>query len=141
MKRWTFGLIAMIAALTFCTTAGAENTGEGLYSTTLSGEIVVGKQGNLELTILPAKGYKWNKDYPAKIKLPESKLVSFSKQVLKARDGDITAKDKHGVAKMVCTGTTAGTEEITATANFSVCNNETCQVLRKRNVVLNLVVK
>ena len=141
MKFWTAGLMALLVALTFSTTACAEKKTDGLYTTALTGEVVVGKEGNLELKIIPAKGYKWNKEYPAKIKLPESTLVKFKKQVLKKNDGDIVAKGTNGVAPVACTGTTAGTETLTAEASFSVCSAETCQVLRKRSIALKVVVK
>ena len=113
----------------------------GLFTTALSGEITLGKEGNLELRFTPAKGYKWNKDNPAKITLPESKLVKFKKSVLKKAEGDIKADKAQGVAQMVGTGTTAGTETLAVEASFSVCSEETCQVLRKRKVNVQLVVK
>ena len=101
-------------------TASADEKKAGLFTTALSGEITVGKEGNLELRFTPAKGYKWNKDYPAKITLPESKLVKFKKSVLKKAEGDIKADKAQGVAQMVGTGTTAGTETLAVEASFSV---------------------
>jgi len=141
MKNWSLALLLACAAYVVSVTASAQLKEAGLYSTKLTGEVVVGKEGNLELRILPAKGYKWNKDYPAKITLPNSKLVQFKKSVLKARDGDIKAEKTSGLATMTCTGTTTGTETLTAEASFSVCSEETCQVLRKRKVSLSVVVK
>ncbi len=137
MKRLT--TLVLVAAGLFSAAASAGD--DTLYTTRLQGDLAVGQDGTLTLEITPASGYKWNQDYPAKMELANGKTVAFTKTVLKKAEGDITGDDKVGKVTLKAKGTAAGTETITGTMSFSLCNAETCQVLRQRPIPLAVTVK
>ncbi len=134
-KMFQFVVAAMV--LLFAMTAAADD----LYRAELKGEYAVGQDGRVELVIHPAKGWKWNKDYPAKLTLGDGvRIASFTKTVFKKTKGEITGDDANGKVAIPGKGVTAGTAPLAAKLSFSVCNKETCKLL-KEDLKLTLTVK
>ncbi len=120
--------LAVAAALLFATAATADD----LYSTKVEGDkLRVGKAGTVTLTILPGKGYKWNKDYPAKLKLENGRNVELTKLEYKKVKGEITGDDKAGKIAIAAKGKAAGKDTIKGKLSFSVCSEATCKILKE----------
>jgi hypothetical protein len=139
--RSFFSLTAASIALFGASAAVAADPQAGLYTTEVKGGLDVGKDGAIELVIKPAKGWKWNKDYPAKLELVNGQKVTFSKVALKKTEGDIKGDDTAGTVAIKGRGNAAGSETVSGTMSFSLCNEETCQVLRQRAVPFAVTVK
>ncbi|MBT9557264.1 MAG: hypothetical protein IV100_14590 [Myxococcales bacterium] len=139
--RSFFSMTAASFALLGASTAFAADPQAGLYTTEVKGGLAVGKDGAIELVIKPAAGWKWNKDYPAKFELVNGKKVTFTKTLLKKAEGDIKGDDAAGKVAIKCRGIAAGSETVNGTMSFSLCNAETCQVLRQRAIPFAVTVK
>ena len=100
------------------------------YSTEVkAAELVSGAKGNATLSIIAAKGFKWNKEYPAKVTFEgEPKHVALAKVQYKQMGGDFKTSDKRADVAVVMTGKSAGKETLKAKAKFSVCNDTTCVI-------------
>ena len=123
------------------TSASADRPAAGLIQTELTGALISGKDGTLELRFVPAKGLKWNAEYPAKVELKQGKNVEFKKTTYKKVKGEIVVDGRAGKATLTATGKKAGQETITAVVSASVCDAETCHVIRKREIPLLVVVR
>ncbi|MFT7624347.1 MAG: hypothetical protein ACI9WU_003534 [Myxococcota bacterium] len=119
--------ILFLAAILFAATATADD----LYSTKVDGKLKVGEQGTVTLTITPGKGFKWNKDYPAKLTLENGEKVELSKLQYKKVKGEITGDDKAGKIAISGKGKSAGQATIKGQIKFSVCSPETCKLLKE----------
>ena len=138
----TISLLAFVLALSISATAFADDPQSALFATDYRWGVSVGKSSDLTLRIVPKQGYHWNKDYPAKIVLKGGQKVAFGKLELKKATGEIKDdEDKAGVASVSARGVAAGDETIDATMSFSVCNKDTCQLIRERPVKLTVTVK
>jgi len=103
-------------------------------------ETAVGKHGVFNLKIVPAKGYKVNKEYPTKFIFKSTPTtIDLDKKVYKKGDTKVGDKGTLTVA-MGGKGKAAGTETIKAEAKFSICNATTC-LLEKATVSVSVAVK
>ena len=130
-----------LAAVAVATSARADDPQAGLYTIKAEAAVGVGAGQTIALIITPAAGYKWNKDYPAKAQVPNGGKIEFAKAQFTKAEGDITGDDHGGKIVLKGTGKAAGTETLEATLSFSLCNEETCQVLRQRPYPLAVTVK
>ena len=117
--------------------SGADTAKE--FSTeVVAAKIKSGAQGQAKISILPGKGFKWNKEYPAKVTFEGApKHVALAKTQLKQFGGDFKTTDKRADILVKMTGKAAGKETLTAKAKFSVCNDTTCVI---REASLNISV-
>lgn len=116
---------------------GAEPAKE--FSTKIAAaKLKSGAEGQAVISILPAKGFKWNKEYPAKVTIEGTpKHVALAKTLLKQFGGDFKTSDQRADISVKMTGKTAGQETLTAKAKFSVCNDTTC-VIREASLKLSV---
>lgn len=121
--------------------ARAADPQAGLYTVTVSANISRGDNQVIQVQITPAKDYHWNVDYPAKLQLKNGAKVQFAKTSFSKAEGDITGTEKVGTVTLKASAKDVGTEAIEATMSFSVCNKETCQVLRQRPLPIAVTVK
>ncbi|MBD90514.1 MAG: hypothetical protein CL940_09260 [Deltaproteobacteria bacterium] len=151
MIRHTFILLAAMSTLVFVSLgsgedAGAESvtpsdslaenkdTSKEFTTKVASAKIKRGAEGLATLTIVAGKGFKWNKEYPAKVTFEGApKHVTLAKTQLKQFGGDFKTSDKQAAVAIKMTGTAAGKETLKAKAKFSVCNDTTC-VIREANI-------
>ncbi len=95
-----------------------------------------GKSADASVAVTPAKGYKWNKDYPAKLTFKEApQRVSLNKSEFRQSAGDFAAKDKATAVRVGLKGQEAGEEDVIGEIRFSVCNDVSC-VIEKTQVTL-----
>lgn len=92
-------------------------------------EARAGAAGKSKITVTPAKGYKWNKDYPAKLTLDAPKRVKLAKAEYKQLAGDFSTGDKDAGVEVAYTAAAEACEDtITGKLKFSVCNDKTCLI-------------
>ncbi len=139
----TLSTLALLAlAVSPALADDAKDKKAGLYKVEVVGNLAVGQDGKIQLKISPAKkGYKFNKDYPTKVKLVSGTNVKFAKAVYKKSAGDVETKDNVGLVTLGARAATAGTETIQGEASFSICDAEVCHVLRKRKVSIQVTVR
>ena len=111
--------------------------------TITSPTLSVGGKGTASVSIAALAGYKWNKEYPAKLvfKTPP-KNVKFGKMEFKqmAKPSDFKVGDKKTdvVASMMASA--AGTETVKGALKFSICNETAC-IIEKAEVALAVSVQ
>ena len=151
----TIATMAAIASLTSLTAASAttENTTDEVreeaakekekprFAIKAKGATLQpGGEATAKISIIPAKGYKWNKDFPAKVTFAATpKLLKLAKTEFKQLKGDFKASDKVASVKIPVTATGAGEETLVGTAKFSVCNDTTC-VIEKADVKMKFTI-
>lgn len=134
-----FAAAALVVSL--APAAHADDPQAGLYKVKLSANVARGAKQKIEIEITPSSGYKWNKDYPAKLQLKNGKKLEFAKTSFSKAEGDISGDEKGGKVVLMATAKEAGTETVEATVSFSLCNAETCQVLRQRPLPIPVTIK
>jgi len=86
-------------------------------------------------------GWKWNDEYPAKIKLSPSEGLEISPGAFSKSAGNIKVNKQIvsmpfqlGLSEAVCKKKGAKkTSKVTVVASFSICNDETCRVFRNKS--------
>lgn len=103
--------------------------------------LTVGGKATVQLTVKPAKGFKFNKEFPAKFIVNATKFAKCDKPKLSKRGGDVKEVHKTGVVTIPLTGLAAGSGDLSVQASFSICNDEQCYVLRGEMLTLPVTVK
>ena len=91
-------------------------------------DVHVGEEGKLQVRITPGTGFKINKEYPWKIKVDGTELVSVSNTEFDKTK--FTLSDSVAEFSVDCQAEAAGDHKLSATANFSVCNDNVCKNFR-----------
>jgi len=141
MKKSLLSILVVVLSAFLFTSTGIAKPPADLYKAELKGSLVVGQNGNLMLKIVPAKGFKWNKAYPAKLVLSDGSNVSFPKKEYKQLKGEMKPVGKDCAVEIAARGAKAGAEKVDAVIQMSICNEVTCHVLRKEKLTLAINVK
>jgi ABC-type glycerol-3-phosphate transport system substrate-binding protein len=160
MKRITIAASAClvaIAALPFASAEGPAPAPKAAATAAAAGSTVVAKastddyqvqitvasatpgaevKGNVAIT--PKADFKFNKQYPTKIKLTGTDGVTVKQALLKAKDGKVEDKGASFPVGYTCAKTDGG--KVSAELKFSVCNAETCKLV-KEEVSWNVAAK
>ena len=101
----------------------------------------VGAKGAASVSIAALNGYKWNKEYPAKLlfKTPP-KHVKLGKTQFKQMAGDFKVGDKTTSIPVSMQANVVGTEKVKGLLKFSICNATAC-IIEKADVVLAITVQ
>ncbi len=103
---------------------------------TTGASVKVGAKGAASVSIAALNGYKWNKDYPAKLIFKESpKTVQLGKSEFKQMSGDFKVAEKKASIPVRMKGNTSGNETIAGVVKFSICNETAC-IIEKADVKL-----
>ena len=109
----------------------AEAAADSMYAVSMkgAGPYQVGKEAKVQ-AVLDAKGeYHCNPEYPYKFKLLDAPDgVTYPDKVAKS----IERGEKQSVLSIPFTPTSAGKKEISGTFDFSVCNDKTCKIEKKK---------
>ena len=99
-----------------------------------TGETTVntGKDGKVSITIVPAKGYKWNKDFPAMLTMKEGTEGVVALKGNQYRGDAFQTKDKNVSVAAEVTGKKAGEQALEGELRFSVCNEESCIIATEK---------
>lgn len=98
--------------------------------------VAVGSATPIELSVTPSAGFKINKLYTWSFEFHPNDAVDFASTSVKM-DG-ITLDDARATIPLSVTAKRAGDHVLTATANFSVCNDDKCELYRDREVAFKL---
>lgn len=91
----------------------------------------VGAEANAQVSLLAKGGYKFNKAYPTKVKLSSAApALTWGKALLKKGDGAID--DSGARFKAAYTSKAAGKSPVEAQVSFSVCNDQTCKMIKEK---------
>ena len=104
-----------------------------------SADGAVGKEASTTIKIVPLDGYKMNKDFPNSLKLTPHKSAEFKKTDF--APGDAQLSDQLLSFSVDFTANTAGKIDLTAIANFSVCNDRVCKLFRGEKLAWAVSVK
>ncbi|MGB0589026.1 MAG: hypothetical protein ACPGU1_05045 [Myxococcota bacterium] len=103
--------------------------------------LAVGKKGAASVSIAALNGYKWNKEYPAKLIFKDApKNIKLGKNEFKQMSGDFKIGDKKTNIPVGMQATTAGKETVKGVLKFSVCNETAC-IIEKADVALAVSVQ
>ncbi len=101
----------------------------------------VGGKTVAKLIIEPAKGMKFNKEFPSKFIVTAGSHAACDKKKLSARSGDVKVDGKKGVVSVPLSAKAAGKGDLGIIGHFSICNDEQCFVLRGERLTLNVTVR
>lgn len=125
------------------TTAGeqAATAGENAryYAVSLTpDEVEAGARTDVAVVITPASGFKWNDEYPAKFEVvaPGDVTVGKTEFSQKKKEVEIGKTEARLVLPVTVSG--AGRHELQVKANFSVCNDTSCKIMRKELFKLSI---
>lgn len=141
-----FSLLAL-GALLACSLGTSEASAEekkkdvkNFRVTTTAAAVATGTDGKINVSITPAKGYKWNKDFPASLKFGDESN-DFITMGTKMFRGDAFKAGKKNVSLAAgFKGTKAGESRVAGELRFSVCNEESC-ITYTEKITANILVK
>ena len=87
-----------------------------------------GAEAKADVAVLAAKGYKWNKEYPAKLTLKPGTKAKLAKTEFKQLAGDFKLDGDNASVAVALTGDKPGEETVKGELKFSVCNEKTCLI-------------
>ena len=109
--------------------------------TTTATTLNVGAKGTASVTIAALNGYKWNKEYPAKLLFKAApKNIKLGKSEFKQMAGDFKVGDKKTDIAVSMQAKAAGKETVTGVLKFSICNETAC-IIEKADVALAVSVQ
>lgn len=100
-----------------------------------------GAAGNAVVTIKPAAGLHFNKEFPAKFTVEATAFAKPTKDAMSTKSGDVKVTGNDGVVTIPLQGLAAGTGAVTVTGNFSVCSAEQCYMLRGEKMTVQVATK
>lgn len=100
-------------------------------------EVAVGTSTPVNLSIEAGSGLHPNREYPNwSFEFDTHKDWKISPQ--KVTEKDVTLGDRRAYFRVEVTPQTAGAAKLRATADFSVCNDQTCHILRDEKVAFEI---
>ena len=100
-----------------------------------------GKETAAPITLKPKAGWKWNEDYPASAVVEVDGPCETTTQQLGKSGKKIELKGKDVVFPVGLKGNAAGAAKVKVTASFSICNEESCRIFRKRSLDFGVKIK
>jgi hypothetical protein len=149
-KSALFGIVLSVLFFVACNAAPPEAKGEEpagadkpSFSIAVDSPAVkAGAKGAVKIKITPAKGFKWNENYPSSFTVSgdagETATVSRTEF---DRDAFAVDKAKAASVEIPFEGKKTGETTVGGVANFSVCNDETCLIFRDEKVEMKLAVR
>jgi len=92
------------------------------------GEAVAGAEASSIIEVTPLLGYKMNKEFPSKLKMSETDGVTVPKSEYTKADAEITEQILR--FKVAFTVAKTGKVNLNGSADFSVCNEKACKLIR-----------
>ena len=117
---------------------GDEDRPDDRYSTGANPrEVAVGTAAPVNLSIEAGSGLHPNREYP-NWSFEFEKNSDWTITPKKVTAKDVTLGDRRAYFRVEVTPKTAGTAKLRATADFSVCNDQTCHILRDEKVAFEI---
>ncbi len=92
--------------------------------------LTAGNAGQVEVQFVPGPGFKFNEEFPARLKVVETGTVQVARQAFTRADGDFSSREGIGTVRIDLTPGSTGSTAIKATADFSMCNDDECRIFR-----------
>ena len=110
---------------------------KGMYTVRIDQESVqVGEPVEVALSIEPGKDLKINLDFPWKVEMQATDSVSFP--TTNFASSDIKLSEERATVPLVLNVAKAGDYDVEAIADFSVCNDDRCEILRGERVIVKV---
>ena len=101
--------------------------------------VTVGADGKASLSIKPGAGFKVNEEYPWKATFADAKGVELTNKEFAKDTWKLSPKGAD--LEIPLKASEAGEHTLTAKLNFSVCNDEKCEVVRDHEVTMKVAAK
>lgn len=98
--------------------------------------VTVGSEQAVQLTIKPTPGFKINKLFQWNFEFHPSDNVQLS--TTEVAMSDVQLEDSHAVIPVSLTATAPGEHELVATGDFSICNDDKCELYRDREITFQI---
>ncbi|MFH1530107.1 MAG: hypothetical protein ABIK09_05150 [Pseudomonadota bacterium] len=109
------------------------------YSFTLEpATLAAGAETAVSVTLHPAEGYKWNDEYPAAFVLTGGEGLTIGKTEFKAKKKDFVMTGKQAAFTFPVTAASSGAFTLTLQGGFSICNDTSCKIFRKKTIDLKI---
>lgn len=105
----------------------------------IPGEATAGQPATTIVQVTPTPGYKMNLEFPSKMKLTANDKVTAPKLEFSGPDAEITEQALK--FKVAYTANAAGKVDLAGAADFSVCNENACKLIRGEEVAWAVNVK
>ena len=138
------GWLLMVLIVTGLSGCKNDSTGKDvpLYriETSLS-SVAVGAHGETLLRFVPADGYHWNDEFPAKVRLSETVGVVADRTEFSSGGGDFRVENGTGLLPIALAGKDFGTGRVKTLADFSMCNQKECRIFKGIATEINVEVR
>ncbi len=105
----------------------------------VAGEAKAGASTTSVVEVTPAEGYKINLEFPSRLQLSPTAGVKPAKERLGKEDAEVSEKMLR--FNVAFTPASAGHLKMNCTADFSVCNDSTCKLIRDEKLAWEVHVK
>ena len=103
------------------------------------GDAKAGAEAKSIIEVTPLPGYKMNKEFPSKLRIGKSEGVSTPKSEYSKGDAEVTEKILR--FKVAFTAAKAGKINLNGSADFSVCNESACKLIRDEKLAWEVAVR
>lgn len=111
--------------------------GTELFATVGHGAAIpIGTAADVEFGITPSDGFKINKEYPWSFEFHPHDAVQFTSSSIAMES--LKLDDARATIPAKITASKPGEHTLTATGNFSVCNDDKCELYRNREVTFKM---
>lgn len=128
-------LLALLAAAAGCA------KGDPYTIETPAASLAAGAAGHAEIRFVPGPGFKWNDEFPARVKVTDAGAAQVGKPSFAQADGDFTVGCGIGSLRIPVSAGAAGTTALKGTADFSMCNDDECRIFRAVPIEIALQVR
>ena len=101
-------------------------------------EVDADTRTDVAVVITPASGYKWNDEYPAKFGVVALGDVTVGKTEFSQKKKEVEIGKTEARLVLPVTVSGAGRHKLQVKANFSVCNDTSCKIMRKELFKLSI---
>ncbi len=103
------------------------------------GDAEAGKQATSVIEVTPMPGYKMNKDFPSKLAVAPADGVTLAKTAFENDDAQLTEEALR--FEVPFTAAAAGKLDLAGSADFSVCNENACKLIRDEKLAWQIAVR
>ena len=103
------------------------------------GEAKAGAEASSIVEVTPLLGYKMNKEFPSKLRMSQTEGVTAPKSEYTKADAEITEQILR--FKVAFTAAETGKINLNGSADFSVCNEKACKLIRDERLAWEVAVR
>lgn len=103
------------------------------------GDAKAGAEAKSIVEVTPLPGYKMNKEFPSKLRMGSAEGVTTPKSEYSKADAEVTEQILR--FKVAFTAAKAGKVNLNGSADFSVCNESACKLIRDEKLAWEVAVR